>query len=476
MNDYFIQLSKNPIIQKLIHNLGLPKLPVELIRTNHPWEERPFNDQPVVISQIQQTALTKILAETVVKGGGNPFIEKDDAIQDIYNDVGKAYGRLPQSNDTDDLPENFTPKILIFDATNIQKPEELNLVHSFFQSHLRSLANCGRVVVLSQLSTAKTDISAAATTRALEGFIRAMAREIGFKGATANIVYVAPDAQSRLEPVLRFLMSERSAYISGQPLYISKQVVSDEAIPKMRPLDGKTALVTGAARGIGASIARNLAREGAQVIIMDRPGEDISAGKLASEIQGRVLICDITTPSAGNQIVEMVSKTSTGLDIVVHNAGITRDKLLVNMKPEVWDQVLDVNFRSILRVNEKLLSIMKSNGRIVCLSSVSGIAGNRGQTNYAASKAGVIGFISALAPIVADKGIAVNAVAPGFIETQMTAKIPFATQLVARRLNNLNQGGTPGDVAETITFLCSPGASGITGQVLRICGGALIGA
>jgi len=476
MSDYLIQLSKNQFIQKLINIMGLPKPPVELNRNNLPWEERPFNDQPVMIGQIHQTAFTKTVAETVVKGGGNPFIEKDEAIFDIFHQAGKGYGRLPQSNVKDELPEKFAPKILIFDATNLHKPEGLNQVYSFFQSHLRSLAICGRVVILSQPPATQTDISSAATARALEGFIRAMAREIGFKGATANIVFVAPDAESRLEPVLRFLLSERSAYISGQPLHITTQVISDETIPKMRPLDGKTALVTGAAQGIGAAIARTMAREGARVIIMDRPSEDIPAGKLAAEIQGSVLFCDITTSSAGDQIVEMVSKTFNGLDIVVHNAGITRDKLLVNMKPEVWDQVLDVNFRAILRVNKKLLPIMQSNGRIVCLSSVSGIAGNRGQTNYAASKAGVIGFISALAPKVSDKGIAVNAVAPGFIETQMTARIPFATQLVARRLNNLNQGGTPDDVAEAITFLCSPGASGLTGQVLRICGGALIGA
>jgi 3-oxoacyl-[acyl-carrier protein] reductase len=150
--------------------------------------------------------------------------------------------------------------------------------------------------------------------------------------------------------------------------------------------------------------------------------------------------------------------------------------MLANMDAPRWNMVLDVNLISLMRVNESLLDFLRDGGRIVCLSSIGGIAGNVGQTNYAATKAGVIGYIEGLAPILAPRGITVNAIAPGFIETKMTAAVPLATREVARRLCNLSQGGQPQDIAEAITFLASPGASGMTGEVLRVCGGNFIGA
>ena len=165
------------------------------------------------------------------------------------------------------------------------------------------------------------------------------------------------------------------------------------------------------------------------------------------------------------------------LDIVVHNAGITRDKLLANMDNAKWDSVIAVNIASQLRMNEAFLasSDFATNPRIISVASTSGIAGNRGQTNYAASKAGVIGMVRSTAPLLAERGGTVNAVAPGFIETDMTAKIPFATREVARRLNSLQQGGRPIDVAEAIAFFAQPAAAGVTANVLRVCGQNLVG-
>jgi 3-oxoacyl-[acyl-carrier protein] reductase len=161
----------------------------------------------------------------------------------------------------------------------------------------------------------------------------------------------------------------------------------------------------------------------------------------------------------------------------VHNAGITRDKTLARMKPEAWDTVLDINLAAIARIDQALLAnVLRDGGRVVYLSSVAGLAGNLGQTNYAASKAGVAGYLRSQAAALAPRGIAVNGVAPGFIETRLTAAIPVFIREAARRLSALGQGGLPGDVAEVITFLVSPGASGSSGAVLRVCGGALIGA
>jgi len=161
---------------------------------------------------------------------------------------------------------------------------------------------------------------------------------------------------------------------------------------------------------------------------------------------------------------------------VVHNAGITRDKTLGNMSADQWDMVLAVNLIALIRTNEALIEHVRDGGRIIAMSSVGGIAGNAGQTNYGCTKAGVIGYVQGLAPRAAQRGITVNAVAPGFIETQMTAAMPMVTREVARRLCSLSQGGLPEDIAEAIVFLASPDAAGLTGEVLRVCGGNFVGA
>jgi 3-oxoacyl-[acyl-carrier protein] reductase len=166
------------------------------------------------------------------------------------------------------------------------------------------------------------------------------------------------------------------------------------------------------------------------------------------------------------------------VDIVVHNAGITRDKTLARMSVEQWSSVLSVNLLAPVRVTDALLSasLLPAGGRVVAVSSISGIAGNRGQTNYATSKAGVIGFVSSSAAGLAERGITVNGVAPGFIETRLTAAMPLAVREAGRRMNSLAQGGLPVDVAETIAWLAGPGSAGVTGQVVRVCGQSLLGA
>jgi 3-oxoacyl-[acyl-carrier protein] reductase len=236
------------------------------------------------------------------------------------------------------------------------------------------------------------------------------------------------------------------------------------------PLAGKTAVVTGASRGIGAAIAEVLARDGADVVCADVPaqGEDLAA--VANRIGGSALQVDVTSDRAPAALAER------GADIVVHNAGITRDRTLARMSEDEWDSVLAVNLEAIERLNGALVDDLPRGGRIVCVSSVSGIAGNRGQANYATSKAGVIGVVEELAPVLAKRQCTINAVAPGFIETRMTASMPLATREAGRRMNSLAQGGLPVDVAETIAWLASPGSAGVNGNVVRVCGQSLIGA
>jgi 3-oxoacyl-[acyl-carrier protein] reductase len=242
-------------------------------------------------------------------------------------------------------------------------------------------------------------------------------------------------------------------------------------------LTGKVALVTGAARGIGAAIAEVLAREGATVVGMDRPQEEGALGDTLGRINGVGLPLDVTAPDAPARIASECTQRFGGLDIVVHNAGITRDKTLRNMRPEAWDQVLAVNLAAIVRVNDTLLEQgLKKGARMVCISSIGGIAGNPGQTNYGATKAGVIAYVRALAPEMAKRGGAVNAVAPGFIETKMTADMPVGPRVMGRLMCSLLQGGLPVDIAEAVAFLSSPYAAGVNGRTLRVCGQHLVGA
>jgi 3-oxoacyl-[acyl-carrier protein] reductase len=171
----------------------------------------------------------------------------------------------------------------------------------------------------------------------------------------------------------------------------------------------------------------------------------------------------------------IAERCADGLDILVHNAGITKDRTLAKMPEDRWQQVIDVNLVAQERINAVAVDLLREDGRIVCVSSMSGIAGNAGQTNYATSKAGVIGMVQALAPTL-PRGITINAVAPGFIETQMTAAMPIPVREAGRRMNSMRQGGLPVDVAETIAWFASPASAGLNGNVVRVCGQSLIGA
>jgi 3-oxoacyl-[acyl-carrier protein] reductase len=188
---------------------------------------------------------------------------------------------------------------------------------------------------------------------------------------------------------------------------------------------------------------------------------------------GSALTADIGAPGAPDRIAD-----NGPVDIVVHNAGITRDRTLGRMTERQWTSVLSVNLAAPARINEALLErgALGDGGRVVCISSISGIAGNAGQTNYATSKAGVIGLVQTCAPALARRGITINAVAPGFIETQMTDAMPFALREAGRRLSSLRQGGLPVDVAETVAWLASPGSAAVTGNIVRVCGQSLLGA
>jgi 3-oxoacyl-[acyl-carrier protein] reductase len=369
---------------------------------------------------------------------------------------------------------------LVFDATGITKPEDLTALHEFFTPVLRNLAASGRVAVVGTTPDQASSVDERIAQRALEGFTRSLAKELR-RGATAQLVYLASDAKpaaTGLESTMRFILSGKSAYVDGQVFYVGEA----DATPPAdwdKPLDAKVALVTGAARGIGACIAEVFARDGARVVAVDVESAAEPLAELATKVGGTALTLDVTADDAVDRIAEHLRQHYDGrADILVNNAGITRDKLLANMDDARWNAVLAVNLLAPKRLTEGLVAngSLGEGGRVVGLSSMAGIAGNRGQTNYATTKAGMIGLTQALAPVLYDRGITINAVAPGFIETKMTAAIPLATREVGRRLNSLLQGGLPVDVAETIAYFASPASNAVTGNVIRVCGQAMMGA
>lgn len=464
MSDLILRLSESKAASSVARALGL-SLPQPLKRAEGPWRADPLSGRDVFFCAGSGAALPTWVLPALECTGAKVWA------QGVTDLPGSTEVLNPNS-----LPERVRPHGLVFDATGLEGPEGLDELYNFFHVHVRGLAACGRAIVLVRPPLESANPLQRAARRAVEGFVRSMGRELGRKGSTAQTVQVATGSEDRLEAVLRFLLSYRSAYISGQTVRVSAVVAGTPKFPLEQALAGKVALVTGAARGIGEATARALAREGATVVVMDRPEELAAAQSVAGAIGGSALACDITDADAAGKILTHVAAEHGGLDIVVHNAGVTRDKTLANMDEARWNLVLDINLKALVRVNEGLADGVREGGRIICLSSIGGIAGNVGQTNYAATKAGVIGYIEGAAPRFSPRGITVNAVAPGFIETRMTAAIPLATREVARRLSNLSQGGLPEDIAEAITFLASPGASGITGETLRVCGGNFIGA
>jgi len=448
MSDRYQSLIHTPVGQLLAKNLGLPN-PVRL--------DRYTEGEPLV-------------AGTVGIGGGRAGGRLGKALVAALDDLGIASVEEP--------PADQKYKGLVFDATGLTSSDQLVELQEFFTPLLRSLQGCPRVVVLGTPPESTNSAEERVAQRALEGFTRSLGKEVG-RGGTVQLVYVAPAADGALASTLGFLLSPKSAYVSGQVIRIGAtgETGAADVQDVLRPLVGKVALVTGASRGIGEQIARVLHRDGATVIGVDVPQAASELQTVMKELGGDHLTLDITAKDAPQRIAHHVKEKHGGVDVVVHNAGITRDKKLANMDEDRWSSVLDVNVVAPERITRELLDqkAINDNGRIVGVASIAGIAGNVGQTNYAASKAGVIGLVDSLADEL-KHGTTINAVAPGFIETKMTAAVPLATREVGRRLNAMSQGGLPVDVAETIAWYANPGSTAVNGNVVRVCGQMMLGA
>jgi 3-oxoacyl-[acyl-carrier protein] reductase len=426
---------------------------VELSRAAGAYEAKPFSDKHILFQRTADAYAAEGLLGAFRDGGGSPL------------------EALP-------VDDGRTVDIVVLDASGCQSPADYHALYATFHPVMRRIARNGRVLIAAAIPEEARTPVAAAMARGVEGFTRSLGKELGRRGVTVNLAYVARDATDRLEGVVRFFCGKQTTYVSGQAIRVTSRVTRPGALPAVRALNDKIALVTGAARGIGMATAERLAQEGARVVCLDIPAVAEELNRTCARIGAIPLAMDITDQDAPTRLADYLQDNFGGLDVLVHNAGMTRDRALANMEERQWDTVLNTNFAAIVAIDEMLLSrrVLRDEGRIVCLSSISGIAGNFGQTNYATSKAALIGYVAAQAPLLAARGICINAVAPGFIETAMTDRMPFLTREFARRLNSVQQGGKPRDAAELITFLGTPGAYGISGETIRVCGQGLMGA
>ena len=469
MADRYQQLINTPLGKIVSKQVGLPA-PVRLERYER---GQPVISGPVLLGAAPGGRLGGAVARVLVSIGAEAQTPMLDELRAAAADAELDAGVF----NPEVAPSEQSFAALVFDASGITSTDELREAWAFFHPTIRRVGQSGRVIVLGTPPEDAESPPAAIAQRALEGLTRSIGKEVR-RGATAQLVYVAPSAEQGIESTLRFFLSPKSAYVSGQVVRIVAEGWINPGINWERPLSGKVALVTGASRGIGASIAEVLARDGAHVVGVDVPAMGDELASVTGRLGGSYLTADITDAGAPKQIATHLLDAHGGVDVIVHNAGITRDKTLGRMGEDLWSAVIDVNLNAPQRIDHELFErkAVRDGGRIVCVSSISGIAGNAGQTNYSTSKAGVIGFVQAWAPVVFKQGVTLNAVAPGFIETQMTAAMPIPTREAGRRMNSLAQGGLPVDVAETIAWFASPGSGSVNGNVVRVCGQSLLGA
>jgi 3-oxoacyl-[acyl-carrier protein] reductase len=470
VSDRYQQLINTPIGKLVSRQVGLPA-PASLDRYER---GQPVISGPVLFGAAPGAgALAGSIAQVLSTVGAETYTSLEEHVRSAAASAdldAKVFN--PEV-----APADQTFKALVYDASGIADSGQLREAWAFFHPTMRRVRQSGRIILLGTPPEDCGDPWHAVAQRALEGLTRSMGKEVR-RGATAQLLYVRPGGEGQIESTLRFFLSPKSAYVSGQVVRIAPSKPTADGLDWERPLAARTALVTGASRGIGEAISEVLARDGAHVVGLDVPAQASDLERVTARLGGSSLTVDITDEDAPATIASHMLERHGGVDVVVHNAGVTRDKTIGRMSADLWDKVIAINLTAPHRIDQELFGrqAVRENGRIVCVSSISGIAGNAGQTNYATSKAGVIGIVQTFAPLLADRGVTVNAVAPGFIETQMTAAMPITTREAGRRMNSLAQGGLPVDVAETIAWYASPASAGVTGQVVRVCGQSLIGA
>jgi len=350
---------------------------------------------------------------------------------------------------------------LVYDGTGLREPADLRGLFDFFRPAMGPLRPYARIVVLGTPPAECRTPAEAAAQQALAGFVASVGAEFG-RGITGQVVYSSTGAEDLLESTLRFLLSTRSAGLSGQAVHIG-QTGPPPAVDWSRPLAGQIALVTGAAGGIGAAIATVLARDGAGVVCVDRPG---TTDELAGTVGGTAVGVDLAAATAPRRIADALRD---GVDIIVHSGWTGSDEALAELTAHGWDAAVAANLAGPERVNAVLLGekILRTGGRIVAVSPVPGPAGPRGRAGYATTEAGRRGQVHAQARTLAKHSITANAVTVDVVETPLTTSVPVIRREIARRLSG---DGLAVDIGETVAWLACPASGGVTGNSIAVRG------
>lgn len=445
MSDWLLNLYQHPLLGRVAKSIYASPPPA-LLRQDGPIKARPLLNKAILYVCAAGTADFVSVSPLLETAGASLEGEATDRKLDGLIFDGRAF-------------------------VNLESPADFDVLYESFSENLDRLSKNARVLFLLPASTPKTRW----VVQGVVAFMKSLGKELGRKGVTLNAICVPGYDNKHVAHLLAplvFFLSERSAFISGQCLELSDTSAKPVA-PEAREFSGLRVLVTGAARGIGAAISKAYAREGATVFCLDRP--DSGLVTFAESIGGQALALDVTEKNAAEVIASAAG--DAGIDVVVHNAGVTRDRTLRKMKRESWELVRKVNLDAVVALTTTLndARVLNTGGSVVLLSSVTGLAGNLGQSNYALTKGALIGLTDSLAATLGRRRVTINAIAPGLIETDMTGAMPFVVREAARRLSNLRQGGLPEDVAEAALFLTAPSSHAVTRQTLRVCGGAYFG-
>ena len=482
--------SLNPKVRKVLRGVPLPiTLPTPLRRLEGRSGAHELRGTRVVLTQIRDD-IDLAVAQAAQAAGASVLLldgAGDEAAVSRLMDGGAQHVVAGS-----DVPGGVLTAIAHAGATGdrrpvtlvhrVRKPQGTDLAVNAVTDALLAVGHAGvqlppnsRLILL--LGTDLSDNAGALTRAAAQGFMRSAFKEMGKSGSACHVVRVQDGAAAAA--TVTFLAGPRAAFLNGLDLLAQPGVGSPAAAGP--DLAGKTILVTGAARGIGAAIAERLALEGADVWLNDIQQSQQAAADTIGRIRARggqaqFIAADVGTVSGAQAIADALRTGPGRVDGVIHNAGITRDRTLKKLSLAHWRQVLQVNFGAMMLVQQALDPLLQPGASMVLMSSVMGIAGNFGQTNYSASKSAVLELTRQWACDGHPRGLRANAIAPGFILTEMTAQMPLMNREMAKQLTALLQPGLPQDVAELACFLVGGQSRGITGQTLRCDGGMAFGA